>query len=756
MNQSQTKKRFYVMASALALGLFGVIGCGTASQDNGTGNGPVSSNPPAPSAVSAPPVKYNFYEVTTEKALKEDTHYGYLIAKARPGFKESAFKKFGMEVVGRIIANGAIYYRLLAEDGKVLRAYKDAKKIGGLMYVEPELKITHCDTTPPFECNDPLAQGGLWGMRAIKAVDAWRTYGFGPNRPVVAAIDTGVSYNHEDLYSVTRHAYTWYDNNEPNNNHPDVDMTNLQNNLVLPDVKALAPTYVPGTDLFGHGTHTAGTICAQGNNGVGVAGVCWNVDLISYAGLDRGGSGNDWTMYGSLWNMANWKTLNNYTATIPVNASFSSLTASQFAIDMVEYALARGVMLVASSGNYSMRINVYPAAYSGVMAVGASDGADARASFSCWGRHVSVVAPGQGVISTSNASIASYEGMSGTSMAAPHVTGLIGYMLTFNPNLKPDQIKTYIEANADYINGQTGFSEETGWGRINALKTIEAVIADVNANRTPPSNYVISPVEVKVSFGDMIVHLYQCDAQGSILNYVSSAVSVETTYTGDTREYCSATFNLLRPGYYIATTSVAADMAGKTDVFEVKAGETVPVQEIMFDRQMLTVQTMDTMIIDFMTTGSTDEMCDTEITVFDSHGNVVFYYDWYLCDELTFIEPGEPGDYYIWINEYNGDYTAAAREYALWFGPNGRCPFAIDTGYSWTGGPVIYLAPGTYANPLQGVHSPQYAAMGAAQAGPYTDYNKLYYARFNGDAADGGTSGAAGHYYKFAVAESEE
>jgi thermitase len=741
-------------ASLFALGAFGLIGCNASNPEN-NGSGQTSANNAQGKnipVISAPAVNYNFYKPTTEEALKQDTNYGYLIAKARPGFKETTFNKFGMKVVGRLEANGAVYYRLFAE-GSVMGALKDAKKIGGLMYIEPELKYYLHDVTPaPIDYNmpDPYIAREQWGAYASKAYDAWIQYGFGPNRPFVAAIDSGVRFNHDDLTNVVKHAFTWW-NDYGWDYHPDIDQTNLTNNVDLPDYRITNPYFDFGTDhLFnGHGTHTSGTICAEGNNGLGVAGVCWNVDFISYRGFDMNGSSTYWSLYGSLWHLANWKTKNNYTGTIPVNASFGSLYADRFSVDMVEYALEHGVMVVASTGNDFQRLHNYPAAYQGVMAIGASDGSDKRATFSTWGQHVSVVAPGDSVISTYVQSNTSYVSMSGTSMAAPHVTGLIGYMLTFNPDLKPDQIKTYIEQNADYINGQTDFSEETGWGRINVLKTIEAVINDYNASRTPPSNYVYSPVRIKVPVDNLVVNLYRCDAQGKILNYVASSVSVGNSEVTDAKGF--AYFNLLRPGHYMATGSFAADAVGRTGVFEVKAGQTMSDQELVFDRQFLTIQTMATM--DWADTGGAEwgwgNYVDTEIWIYDSEtGEYIYYYDVYYYDTLMMPIPDKSGEYWIRITdfesrEYYGDEFEG--EYAMW----------VTTGEPYVGVPgghfdinSILIAPGTYASPLPvgvGVQSDHSQSRQTAQS---IDFDKLYYGRFNGPE---GTSGTTGHYYKFIV-----
>ena len=750
MNFKRAKEYFITLASVFVIVFIGT-GCSSIAENGDNARTPSPDNTQGKNipAISAPAVNYNFYKPTTEEALKADTNYGYLIAKAKPSFKESAFNKFGMKVVGRLEANGAVYYRLFTE-GNVLGALKNAKKIGGLMYVEPELKYYLDEVTPaPINYNmpDPYVMREQWGAYASKAYDAWITYGFGPNRPFVAAIDSGVSYNHDDLTNVVKHAYSWW-NAYGTDYHPDIDQINLTNNTELPDYIGSNIFGVDKTDNIvvggGHGTHTAGTICAEGNNGVGVAGVCWNVDFISYRGYNIFSDGTMWSLFGSLWHLANYKAKNNYSATIPVNMSLGGPWASSFVVDMVEYALERGVMVVASSGNDCQRIHKYPAAYQGVMAVGASDASDRRATFSTWGQFVSVVAPGESIISTSVVSNTSYVSMSGTSMAAPHVTGLIGYMLTFNPDLKPDQIKTYIEQNADYINGQTDFSEETGWGRINVLKTIEAVINDYNASRTPPSNYVYSPVRIKVPIDNLVVNLYRCDAHGKILNYVASSVSVGNSEVTDAKGF--AYFNLLRPGYYMATGSFAADAVGRTGVFEVKAGQTMSDQELVFDRQFLTIQTMATM--DWADTGGAEwgwgNYVDPEIWIYDSEsGDPIYFYDWYIYDSLIVPMPDKSGTYWIRITDLNGDELEG--EYAMW----------VTSGEPYVGIPgghfdinSILIAPGTYANPLPvgiGVKSDHSQSRQTAQS---IDFDKLYYGRFNGPD---GTSGTTGHYYKFIV-----
>ncbi|HPE37703.1 MAG TPA: dentilisin complex serine proteinase subunit PrtP, partial [Spirochaetales bacterium] len=248
-----------------------------------------------------------------------------------------------------------------------------------------------------------------------------------------------------------------------------------------------------------HGTHVSGTIAARGNNGVGVAGVAWkNVKLISYKVFcDNEVGTSDWAIYGSLGDLAAWaedqRTNHGMTqATIPVNMSLGGSYAGSFELEMVNYALEQGVLPVVATGNDGMRTGQYPAAYQGILAVGATNGKDEKVHFSNSGHWISVSAPGFDIISTGNGSSlwnssgdgygtggkdyrqTEYQWMSGTSMATPFVTGTIGYILSFNPTLTPYQVKRVLELTAD-DKGVAGFDEDYGYGRVNVLRAATMV-----------------------------------------------------------------------------------------------------------------------------------------------------------------------------------------------------------------------------------------------------------------------------------------
>ncbi|GEM_PF-775000 len=656
------------LSLALALGL-GVLGMGCKSSDpatavvpaaGGTTNGsttpvtPVPDTPVTPSnpgtvdaSVPAPAIQYSFYVAKSEEDLMADSDYGYMIVKATPDFREAKFETAGIQVVGKFTLKGFNYYRLFKESG-VLVALDGLNKTAGVIYAEPDT-LLHGDAAIVYDNPDPRVQSEQYSAYITHLKDAWTTYGFGPYRPVSVGVDTGINFSHEDLTGQVLHAYSWYD--------LDAGGTALP---AFSDPIDYVGTARTTTDGNGHGTHTGGTMAAVGNNGKGVAGVCWNTDVISYKGLADSGSGQTWAIYGSLYHLINWKTANHYTHTIPVNMSLGGSGASQFAIDMIEAALENNIVVIASMGNTGQNLAQYPSGYSGVIAVGASNGEDKKVHFSNSGRNISVCAPGYNIISTYAFGNDIYYSESGTSQAAPFVTGLVTYMLTFAPDLTPGQIKTYLETNADLIEGATGYTMTTGWGRVNVLKTIAAVKADVDAGTTNiPNNYVEGRLKVTVSntfegvttpFSGVPVYLYKCDATGAITNYVASSVTVSGSIIN---EDGVAFFNLLKPGYYVAKATYSGQV-GTTAVFPLAVGQPIPAQTIAYSSPTYKIQT-------FMDAGSKGTEDDV-IKVWDATGTLIASYDWDALDTLdVLLATGKT--YTIGVLPYKPQYIG---EYALY------------------------------------------------------------------------------------------
>jgi thermitase len=693
------------LASALALT---VVACGSPGAGSlGAGPTPPIVIPPDTGPLPEPKAQYTLFEPQTEQELmglieegefqgRPIANYGYMIARTKRGFDPALFAKHGLEVVGSFAANGGRYF-YLHRGSDLVETMNRVRGLDGLAYIVPEL-MNYTTAAVAYDNPDRYVKtGDQYGVLTTQALDAWTTHGFGPNRPYVANIDTGVNYRHEDLVDVVTNAFTWY--SDGNNMLPN---GNVFSDPEPDDWKATRPNQAQGTDGSdsGHGTHTVGTMAAVGNNGVGVAGMCWQTNLVSYKGLNNAGSGSNWAVYGSLWHLAKWKNEPvgpdkppRYPHTIPANLSLGSGLLDQFQIDMVQMALENGIVVVASAGNNYNGVSTFPGSIPGAIRVGAVNYLDRRAGFSNWGPDLSVMAPGRSVLSCLNADANGYLLMSGTSMAVPHVTGLVAHMLTFAPDLTAGQIRTYLEKNADPIEGQKGFDPRYGWGRINALKTISAVIGDLG--RAPASDYVASPVKLYAEnrgrpINGMVVYLYNCDQVGTISNYAAVSITGESyaAMRGDKDlepEQGVAWFSMLKPGYYRAAAAMRVlsldegtfnAYPAASPIFEVGHDAETPPVTLAWDFDLLFIQTL--------ASAGSGATTDTTISVYNSAegGAIVEDYDVGPFETLPAAKPTKPGAFWIRVRPMQVATTSNG-QYALWLGSS----------------QVDEPAPGTYANP---------------------------------------------------------
>jgi thermitase len=485
----------------------------------------------APAGRPAPPVpasagRYVAYQPVSEEDLQAHTHYGYVIAKAGPGFDERLLALEGFETTATIRTGDATYYHL-HRAGPVLPSLARLQNTRGILFAHPDLKLVPFGGIP-YSDPDPLTPAEEYSVYLTRAMSAWTVLGFGPSVPVLVDVDTGVNWAHEDFQvsgaSKVIHAWSWWD-------LATGAFIDGSSDPAAQPIDYLG-TATTSTDEDSHGSHTMGTLGAIGDNGKGVAGVCWPGQLISYKCFndnDPVNSGSEWAIYGSVYHLVNWKKETHDEGTIPVNMSLGGTWAEPFDVDMIQLGLANGVVIVAAMGNDGQELPEYPAAYAGVIAVGATDGLDRKCVFSDSGEHISVCAPGLDIISTGNAGTSDYFIDSGTSMATPFVTGLLGYMLTFQPALTPAQLKTEVETFADPIQ-PGGFNIATGHGRVDVFRTIE----DVSSRAQIPQGYAGQSLVVTVEgtlsspaepIQGLPVYLYHSDASGGILDYVACAIT---------------------------------------------------------------------------------------------------------------------------------------------------------------------------------------------------------------------------------------
>ncbi|MBP9127417.1 MAG: S8 family serine peptidase [Elusimicrobia bacterium] len=358
--------------------------------------------------------------------------------------------------------------------GRVLNAYR------GLPDVEQAdfNRIYSVQWTP----NDP-SYGQLWGLTKVDASAAWDlSTGTGV---VVAVVDTGVDFFHPDLS-----ANMWVNGDEVPGNGVDDD----QNGFV-DDVRGwdcVAEDNSP-SDVYGHGSHVAGTIAAVGHNAVGVVGLSFNARVMPVKGLNDYGSGTSADLAQALIYAAD-------NGAQVINNSWGGQGTDPLIESAVAYAVSAGAVVVAAAGNSNVDAQTfYPARLPGVLAVSAFDAADQKASFSNFGTRIDVAAPGVSILSTYKGG---YSSLNGTSMAAPHVSGLAALILAQHPDYTASQVRQVIRQSADDV-GPPGPDIDSGVGRINARAAMVAVPASPDA--TPPLVSVQTPAPGAVLSGPTVL-----------------------------------------------------------------------------------------------------------------------------------------------------------------------------------------------------------------------------------------------------------
>lgn len=384
--------------------------------------------------------------------------------------------------------------------------------LAGITFAEADAELSIAAVS-----NDPrYANGGMWGMLGdtgtlknafgSQANEAWAAGQLGSMKTVVGVVDTGIDYRHQDLY-----LNVWLNQNEiPSLLRSQLSDTDRDGLITFRDLNASANAKlvsdinrngrIDAGDLLndsrwengidedrngyrddlvgwdfanndndpfddnGHGTHVSGTIGAAGGNGIGVAGVAWNVQMVALKFLAANGSGSTSAAVRALDYFTGAAAAatkgENFVAT---NNSWGGGAYSQAVADAVARGAKQDILFIAAAGNGGADgvgdnndvVANWPsnygttaaAGYDAVVAVAALTSTGARAGFSNYGAStVDIAAPGQGILSTLPGD--SYGSYSGTSMATPHVTGAAVLYAAANPNASAAQIKAALLGSA--------------------------------------------------------------------------------------------------------------------------------------------------------------------------------------------------------------------------------------------------------------------------------------------------------------------
>jgi thermitase len=311
-------------------------------------------------------------------------------------------------------------YGVYVPSGGVDSTIQALKNSAWVLEAEPNYPVQALDVIP----DDP-AFPNQYALMAIRAPQGWAVEK-GSRNIRIAILDSGVDFNHPDLAGKLL---------------PGFDFVNLDSDP---------------QDDYGHGTAVAGVAAASTDNGVGMAGVGWLVKILPIKVLDANGNGT----YADVAAGIVWASSQGVQV---INLSLGGTNPSFTLEDAVNFAVSKGILLVAASGNTGSEGVLYPARYPQVIAVAATDRNNDHPSFSTYGPEVDVAAPGVQVYTTALGG--GYSQRNGTSFAAPHISGLAALLFSMPGKVTAGQVRAAIESTALDL-GEPGRDPYTGAGLI--------------------------------------------------------------------------------------------------------------------------------------------------------------------------------------------------------------------------------------------------------------------------------------------------
>lgn len=351
----------------------------------------------------------------------------------------------------------------------------------------------------------------LWYLEKISAPSAWDIE-TGDEDIIVAVLDAGVDIDHPDLAE-----NMWKNLGEVAGNGMDDDHNGYiddvngwdfvdNDNDSDPDISADADA-----DAISHGSVISGIIGAVGDNGEGVVGVSWDVSIMPIRTLDAVGSGNSGTAVDAIeYAVANGARV--------INLSFSGNSEDPDLADAIKKAYDAGVVIVAAMGNEDLNSDdfpVYPACYgidgeNWVIGVASVDDLDHKSDFSNFGEDcVDISAPGEDIVGVnfydpSEGFDVPYDGFwSGTSMAAPVVSGSVAILLSVYPDLTPEDVATILKLSVDPLSLSPTLRGKMGAGRINLSRALD-IAGEFSAMSPGEELPVVEPVVSTVPVGSAI------------------------------------------------------------------------------------------------------------------------------------------------------------------------------------------------------------------------------------------------------------
>lgn len=562
--------------------------------------------------------------------------------------------------------------------------------LSGIRYVEPN----YCDAhpiepipadetsikslTPEVYNNNDDLRSYQWGLDAVDASEAWR-YARGDGI-IIGVIDSGVDGGHPDLQGQVINK--WYDawNTKW--------VSGLDSSW---NPQETDPSRYRGDGA--HGTHVAGIIAAK-DDGKGIVGLAPHSRILSVRIFSPDSNRNSWGYVGDFGVAKGIVAAVDYGANVLSN-SWGGKGYSATLKSAIDYALTHRVVFVAAMMNTSKDEVEYPAAYPGVIAVGATTPHNERADFSTTGGWISVGAPGEGILSclprwweqdgTGNELL--YDYWEGTSMATPFVSALAALVLEEHPTATPYQVKKIIEDTATDIESP-GFDRDTGYGLINAARAVTAGTPAVADGGT-------LHVDVKASDGKPVPNMDITLRENGI-----------DRYFGQTNQSGVGTFIGIEPGTYevLVGGQDMLNMRGRianrvtaTDVVNVEEGTRQSVNIVVDTQLKVTLTWSDPVNLDL------------GVDVYSRDGKHIGYFTSKTeCpygvftsnsqaggkETFTLTDPHVSGIYYLVIDASNVEYPTKITPVTVTVTQNGIVeqygPYTLSGGaryysYDWAG-----------------------------------------------------------------------
>ena len=399
------------------------------------------------------------------------------------------------------------------------------KAIAKLLSRHPQLKFAEVDerVAPHFAANDPYL-GSQWHLSKVGAPAAWDiSQGAGIT---LAILDTGVDGTHPDLAGRMVAGWNFFDNNSNT------------------------------SDVYGHGTAVAGTAAATTDNSVGVASLAGQAKImpVRIAGLDG---------YAYWSTVAQGLTYAADQGARVANISYG-VAGSASVQSSAQYMKSKGGLVIVSAGNNGIDENIVPTTT--MIAVSATDSADARTSWSSFGSFVAMSAPGAGIYTTVRGG--GYGAWNGTSFSSPVTAGVVALVMATNPALDSAGVENILFNTAIDL-GAAGRDPFYGYGRVNAAGAVQAAKAALPVvDTTPPTSSITAPLASSTVSGVVAVNVSASDNIGVTrveLRVNGATVAIDTaapfSFSWDSTGVANGMANLTAYAFDAAGNSTASPVA---------------------------------------------------------------------------------------------------------------------------------------------------------------------------------------------------